>query len=656
MSVILGRSVDVLRSKMNPQTNSGNALDEALHACRYVFAIVALFSFLTNMLVLAQPLYMLQVYDRVLTTGRTETLALLTIMATVALLTLGALEVMRSEIMNRLGRWMSARLAPMFLASSVRARLHGDEAGAQPLRDLSVLQNFLGGSGLTFLFDAPLAPLFAALVWLLHPQLGLLAIGAGTLLFALSLLNDMLTRKPLLAANVAQIRSNLQAEAMIRNAEVVRAMGMLPTMVGRWQKTYEHSLDTSQIASGRTGIILGVTKALRLMVQIGVLGWGALLVLEGELTPGGMIAASILLSRALAPVEQAVTGWKVFIAARIAYARLKTRLTMLPPEAERTRLPTPAGRLSFERVTFVLAGSNRAVLHQVSFTVEPGEVLAVIGPSGAGKSTLCRLLVGLLQPTSGQVRLDGADLQHWDLEQLGRFIGYLPQDVELFAGTVGENIARMTKGSDEEIVKAAQLGHAHDMILRLAEGYDTQIGDAGTKLSGGQRQRIGLARAVYGNPRLIILDEPNSNLDQAGEAALAGAVADLKNRGAAMVIVGHRPSTLAQADKILVLKAGRAEICGPRDDVLQRLRKMAVTTTAAPGEQQDEAVEESLETPASLATLKSEASMDVTQRFADTQLGNRPMRSRTSREPQGQRIRQDAALVGAAAADPAPQE
>jgi PrtD family type I secretion system ABC transporter len=561
------------------QSGTPNMLAEALRACGFAFALVGLFSFVMNALMLVVPLYMLSVYDRVLGTGRIETLIMLTAMAAAALLILGVLDMLRSAVMVRLGRWLNARLAPVFLASSVRARLQGDEAGAQPLRDLGVLQNFIGGSGMTFLFDSPMVPLFVAIVWLLHPELGMLALGSAILLFALSLLNDRLTRKMVLEANVAQIRANLQAETTIRNAEVVRAMGMLPTMVDRWRSVNEHTLDAMQTASERSGVIIGLAKALRLIVQVAVLGWGALLVIKSELTPGSMIACSILIGRALAPVEQAMGAWKVFIATRIAYGRLKSRLLILPPEVERMRLPAPSGRLAVEGVTFVAPGSSRPVLRQVSFAVEPGEVLTVIGPSAAGKSTLCRLLVGLVQPTSGQVRLDGADLGHWDLDQLGQFVGYLPQDVELFPGTVGDNVARMGRASDEDVVDAAQLGHAHDMILRLPEGYDTQIGDAGTKLSGGQRQRIGLARAVYGNPRLIVLDEPNSNLDQVGEAALAGAVNELKRRGATMVIVGHRPSTLAHADKILVLKDGKVEICGPRDAVLQRLRKTAITGT-----------------------------------------------------------------------------
>ena len=558
---------------------SPHALAEALRACRRSFIVIGVFSLVMNMLMLVVPLYMLQIYDRVLTTGRIETLIMLTSMAVVALLVLGLLDTLRSMIMVRLGRWLSARLAPMFLASSVRTRLHGDDAGAQPLRDLGVLQNFVGGAGLAFLFDVPLIPLFVALVWLLHPELGALALAAAVLLFFLSILNDLLTRKAFLEANVAQIRANLQAESTIRNAEVVRAMAMLPAMVERWRSAHERSLDATQKASERSGLIVGFTKALRFIVQIMVLGSGALLVLEGELTPGSMIASSILIGRALAPVEQAMTAWKVFTAARIAYGRLKNRLRVMPTEMMRTRLRAPSGRLTVQRLTFFAPGTTNPILRQISFTVEPGEMLAVVGPSAAGKSTLCRLLVGLLQPTSGEVRLDGADLRHWNLDQLGSCIGYLPQDIELFAGTVGANIARMGERRDEDVVDAAQLAHAQDMILRLSNGYDTEIDDAGTKLSGGQRQRIGLARAVYGKPCLIVLDEPNSNLDQAGEAALAGAVDELRKRGVAMVIVGHRPSTLAHADKVLVLKDGKTEICGPRDIVLQRLRRAAAGET-----------------------------------------------------------------------------
>lgn len=401
-----------------PLLSSGiqNPLGKALRSCRVVFVIIGMFSLILNALILAQPLYMLQVYDRVLTTGRLETLLMLTVMAAGALLALGALDILRSAIMVRLSRWFSAQLAPLFLRSSVRAKLYGDEAGAQPLRDLSVLQNFLGGAGLPFLFDLPMVPLFVAVTWLLHPVLGMLAVGSAVILFLLSLLNDLLTRKPLLESNVAQIRANLEAEAAIRNAEVVRAMGMLPAMIDRWRITHDRSLNASQTAALRTGAILGLTKAIRLLVQVAILGAGAMLVIWGQLTPGSMIAASILIGRALAPVEQAVTVWKVFIGTRIAYTRLKARLAILPPETDHTRLPAPAGQLTLQRVTYVQPNSKQVVLQQISFTVEPGEVLAIIGPSAAGKSTLCRVITGLLQPSSGEVRLDGAELKHWDLD------------------------------------------------------------------------------------------------------------------------------------------------------------------------------------------------------------------------------------------------
>ena len=556
-----------------------DALSQALRACRASFFVVGMFSLVMNMLILALPLYMLQVYDRVLTTGRVETLAMLTVMAVVALLFLGIIDALRSGIMVRMGRWVSASVAPVFLASSVDARLKGDDSGAQPLRDLSVVQNFIGGSGMTFLFDTPMVPLFVAVVWLLHPYLGMIALGTAALLFLLSVLNDVMTRRAVLEGNVSQIRANLQAEATIRNAEVVQALGMLPAMVDRWRSVSTQSLDANQKGAERSGMIVAFTKALRLTVQIGVLCTGALLVLDGQLTAGGMIAGSILTARALAPVEQAVTAWKAFIATRIAYGRLKTRLAMLPPDTERMTLPAPTGRLSVEGATFTPPGRRRPILCRISFAVEPGEVLAVVGPSAAGKSTLARLLVGLYHPTAGKIRLDGADLSMWNPNQLGRYIGYLPQDVELFNGSVRDNIARMTSGSDEDVVKAAQLAQAHEMILGLSDGYDTEIGDAGAKLSGGQRQRIGLARAVYGTPVLMVLDEPNANLDQAGEAALAGAVEELKQRGAAMIIIGHRPSTLAHADNILLLKEGVAAMYGPRDEVLQQLKRNTVTTT-----------------------------------------------------------------------------
>jgi PrtD family type I secretion system ABC transporter len=555
------------------------ALHRALAGSRSAFVIVGVFSFAINVLMLASPLYMLQVYDRVLTTGRVETLLLLTVMACTALLILGALDALRAAVLVRIGTWLNERLGPVLLATSVEARLQGDASGSQPLRELGQLQSFVGGQPITVFFDSPWVPAFVVLIWLLHPLLGLVALGAAALLLVLSLVNEAITRAPIRQANQAQISAMQRADSTIHNAEVVQAMGMLPALLERWRSDNDVALGAARLAAERGGAIVGFTKFARFFVQIAILGLGALLVLRGELTPGGMIAASILLGRALAPVEQAMGAWRNFTAARIAYSRLKLKLANAEAPTVPTRLPDPTGRLQVEHLSYVPSGVTRPVLRGMSFELEPGDALAVIGPSAAGKSSLCRLLVGIAAPTSGKVRLDGAEIGHWDPVALGRFIGYLPQDVELFSGTVRENIARMGNGSDAAVVEAARLAHAHEMILRLPQGYGTQIGEGGARLSGGQRQRIGLARAVYGVPTFIVLDEPNANLDQAGEAALAAALVELKERGSTLIIIGHRPSTLAQADKILFLRDGRIDAFGPRDAVLQQMRQAAETAT-----------------------------------------------------------------------------
>lgn len=563
------------QAKLFDQFRRRTDLEEAVSICRSAFVTVAIFSLAINLLFLAPPIFMLQVYDRVLSSGNTDTLIMLGLAAAGALIVLGALDALRSGVTARIGRWFGERLGPVYLANGVRGRLHGDGTGAQSLRDLGQIQSFIGSPGLTVFFDMPWVPAFVALIWLQHPMLGMLAVGAVFILLMLATATELLTRKHNLAANVTQISAHQQAEAVIRNAEIVRAMGMLPAMTQRWRNVNGTALDAAQRAALRSSALGGMTKSIRLMLQMSVIGVGCLLVLRGELTGGGMIASSILLGRALAPLDQAMGAWRSFSAARFGYSRLKARLRALPAETDRTRLPEPTGQVTVEGLTYVPPGARRAVLHNISFAVSPGQAVAVIGPSASGKSTLCRLLLGLNVPNSGQVRLDGSEVAHWDPEQLGRYVGYLPQDVELFAGTVRENIARMAEVDDEAVVAAAQLAHAHEMIQHLADGYDTQIGDGGTRLSAGQRQRVGLARAVFGSPKLVILDEPNSNLDQTGESALAAAIKELKENGAAVIIVGHRPSTLAQVDLILLLKEGRVNAFGPRDEVLQKLRKAA---------------------------------------------------------------------------------
>lgn len=425
-------------------------------------------------------------------------------------------------------------------------------------------------------------PIFLLLIWLLHPLLGTVAIIATLVLLGLTLLNDLLTRRSTIRANQDQVVATQQIDGAIRNAEVVHAMGMLPAVIDRWRQVHGTGMVALLQGAEIGGILQGLTKFIRFFVQSGVLGLGALLAVKGELSPGAMIAASILLGRGLTPVEMAMQAWRNLVTARSAFGRIDGLLRSLPPEPEHIRLPHPVGRLTVDNLRYVPPGSGKPVLRGVSFCVEPGEAIAIIGPSAAGKSTLCRFLVGIAQPTSGTVRLDNSELAHWNREQLGASIGYLPQAVELFSGSVRINIARMASDPDDKaIIDAANLAQAHDMIVELDEGYETQIGDAGTVLSGGQRQRLGLARAVYGEPCLVVLDEPNANLDTAGESALAAAIAELKARGTALIIVGHRPSTLAQADKLMLLRDGLIELFGPREEVLQKLRDAAARRRAA---------------------------------------------------------------------------
>jgi ATP-binding cassette subfamily C protein/ATP-binding cassette subfamily C exporter for protease/lipase/ATP-binding cassette subfamily C protein EexD len=540
--------------------------------CRSAFWTVAVFSFIINILMLATPLYMLQVMDRVLRSGRIETLVLLTLMACGAILVMSVLDTLRSSIAMRTGAWINEQLGPVFLESSVRANLRGDYSGADTLRDLGEIQSFIATQGMAAFFDSPWVPIFVVFIWCLHPYLGMVALISALALFALSLANEWATRAPTRAAHAAQTEAMHLADVTIRNAEVVRAMGLMPAMLARWRAVNADVTAAYQMAGETAGHVLSVTKFVRYSVQIAVLGVGAWLVVDNEITSGAMIAGAILLGRALAPVEMAIGGWKSFVSARLAHDRLREHLETYPPEPQYTTLPQPEGRLSVEDLTYAVPGNGPVILSGITFEVEPGEALAIIGPSGAGKSTLCRLLVGLSEPAAGAVRLDGSELRHWKPDQLGRYIGYLPQDVELFPGTVHENIARMGPADDEAVIAAAMRAYAHPLIQRLPDGYATHIGDGGIRLSGGQRQRIGLARAVFGDPRLIVLDEPNANLDQAGEQALADALKALKQRGCALIIVGHRPSTLAQADKILVLKeGGTAVMFGDRDEVLEAL-------------------------------------------------------------------------------------
>ena len=554
----------------NPATQPG--LKDALNACRVGLVAVTLFSLCINLLMLTAPLYMLQMFDRVLVSRSTDTLILLTAIAGAALLVLAALEAVRSLVLVRISTWLDRQLGGVVLTGSIVATLRqGTSPSVQGLRDLSTFRTFLTGPGIFPIMDAPWTPIFLAVIFLLHPVLGWVALAGAILLFSLAVANELATGTLLARAGGASIKALHQAEAAVRNADVIEAMGMTPNLIGHWHRNNAEILDLQARASDRSGAITATSKFVRLSLQIGILGTGAWLVILGEATPGVMIASSILMGRALAPVEQAIGSWKTTIAARDAYRRVKRLLGEMPARGLTMPLPTPKGRLSVDGLTFVHLGADEPVLKALSFALEPGESLGLIGPTAAGKTTLARLLVGSLVSRSGHVRLDGMDVARWDPEDLGRHMGYLPQDVELFDGTVRQNIARMGEGDPDAVIAAARLAGVHEMILHLQNGYETEIGSDGAALSGGQRQRIALARAVYGEPKFVVLDEPNANLDNDGEEALVQTIDTLKQRGTTSVVIAHRPTILDRVDKVLVLRAGTAQMFGPRDEVIPKI-------------------------------------------------------------------------------------
>lgn len=552
---------------------AGTPLELALSEARRVVAPLILFGAGINLLLLTSPIFMMQVFDRVLTSGRPETLVFLTLIAVIALGVLGALDMVRMRMLSRVGIWLEKRLAPDVLQMCLRARLMGSEVTGQALRDLGALRGFISGQGVLALCDAPCAPLFLLVLLGMHLELGALAIVSAVVLFSLAVLNEYLSRAPLRDEARSSITDRETAEQALKNAEALKAMGMLPGFLVRWAERNTETLAAQLDAGERGAVVMGLSKFLRLTVQILILALGAFLVLKGELTSGGMIAASIILGRALAPVEQSIGAWKSFVTARYAYGRLKVLFTKTRSARQPMRLPPPRGRIAVEQVFFLPPNAPEPVIKGVDFTLEPGEALGVIGPSAAGKSTLCRLLVGVWEPTRGHVRLDGADLRNWEPKDLGQHIGYLPQDVELFAGTIKDNIARLAVDPDPSaVLEAAKLAGVHDMILGLSQGYDTEIGLDGGLLSGGQRQRIGLARALYGRPRLLVLDEPNANLDSEGEQALQEALAQAKSWGATLVVVAHQPGILRPVDKVLLLMSGQVRYFGPRDQLMGQLR------------------------------------------------------------------------------------
>lgn len=550
-----------------------------------LIAAAVLFSIAVNVLMLTGPLYMLQVYDRVLGSRSEATLIALSVIVTFLFLMMGILDHLRSRILARIGARIQDRLdRRVFSAAMRRLMVLPDDPVALPAqRDVEAIQRLWSSPLMTALIDMPWTPLFIAAIFIFHPLLGYLSLAGGALIVAVALLNQWRTRGPLARASDAGLRADRAADLMKGEAETIRALGMTGAAFDRWQAARGAALGEGLAAADSGGIYSSVSKTFRLFLQSAMLGFGAWLVLRNELSAGAMIAASILLARALQPIEQAVGQWPVLTRAREAKARLAQLLTMVPDEPARTALPRPRALLDVSALSVVPPGESQAVLRMVTFTLQPGQALGVIGPSGAGKSTLARALTGLWRPASGKIRLDGATLDQYDPDVLGSYIGYLPQKVSLFDGTIADNIARLGAADPAKVVQAAQAAAAHEMILRLPEGYDTRISAVGGRLSGGQIQRIGLARALYGDPVFLILDEPNSNLDNEGSVALNAAIRRLKAAGGAALIMAHRPAAIQECDLLLVLDDGMRRAFGLREQVLREMVKNHGEIARAPG-------------------------------------------------------------------------
>jgi len=559
-------------------------LNEAIKAARPALIPAAVFSLFINLLALVSPLYMLQVYDRVLSSRNEWTLLFLTLIAVFLYIVYGALEAMRSRVMVRGGAQFESVLRSFLFEASFAAML-GRRTGtgeSQAFRDADNVREFLTGAAMLAFFDMPWVPLFVAASFMLHPIFGWLAIGSGVLTFMIAVVNEYSTKRSLTRATLSSISAHADVAATLRNAEVMRAMGMASGLKARWAQRRDDQIGWQALASDRGSMLMAGMKSFRQIVQVFILALGGYLCVQGDLSAGGIVAASIIIGRALAPIELAVGQWKNFQAARGSWGRLQDLFRSNPQDQQRLPLPAPQGNVSFEQVVAAAPGGRTAVLRGVSFQLGFGQALSIIGPSAAGKSSLIRVLLGVWPAASGTVRLDGFAVNQFDPNELGPHIGYLPQDVELFAGTVAQNIGRFRGADSEGVINAAKLAGVHEMVQQMANGYDTEIGEGGQSLSGGQRQRIGLARALFGTPALVVLDEPNANLDSAGEAALIDAVRHLKNCGRTVVFVTHKTNMLSLADKILVLDQGAVRMFGEREEVMAQLFSGPKVVSAQP--------------------------------------------------------------------------
>jgi ATP-binding cassette subfamily C protein EexD len=565
-------------------------LQKALGLCRESFATAGFFSLFINFLMLVPALYMLQLYDRVITSGSYSTLLMLTLIMVLLLTTMGTLEWVRGQILIRVGARLELILnRRLFGLTFKRALLTNGNAGSQPLDDLTGLRTFLTTNGLFAFFDAPWLPIYIAVMFMFHEWFGWMAVGTAIILVILALVNEKLTNKTLTEANQLSMRGRGLVAKNLRNAEVVASMGMLEGIRKAWGEGTSKVLFLQAKASSSANLITSISKTIRLTSQSLVLGAGAYLVLQQEISPGLMIAGSILLGRALAPIDLMIGSWKGFINARGMYSRLNKILLQIPEEIEKMSLPVPNGDITVDQIMVGAPGSPKPIVMGVDFNLEAGESLGIIGPSAAGKSVLARALLGIWPTMGGKVRLDGVDIFSWDRQELGPHIGYLPQDIELFQGTVAENISRFNEIDSSKIVAAAKLADVHQMILKLPLGYDTVVDVEGGVLSGGQRQRVGLARAVYGDPKLVLLDEPNSNLDELGEMALQNALDALKEKKTTVIVITHRRGILSELDKILLMRDGQMVAYGPREEILKvpeqavsSPKKVGIPTTITP--------------------------------------------------------------------------
>lgn len=577
----------MIKKQSNNKKPVVSELKKSLLSAKKSFIMVGLFSMFINILMLVPPLYMLQLYDRVLGSRSQDTLIMLTLIVVVLFITMGLLEVVRSRVLVRVGNKLDSMLSQRIFDNLFELeRKAPGRSSSMPLNDLTQVRQFMTGNGLFAFFDAPWMPIYIIVLFIFHPAFGFFAIFAAIVLVGITVANEYSTKEKLAEANNLSRASTIYVDSNIRNAEVVNAMGMRNNISKIWADKYYGFLNAQNIASDSAGVWSNLSKSLRVMFQSLILGLGAYLAINMEVTPGMMIAASIIMGRALAPLDLIIGSWKGFSSARSSYERIEGLLNDFPKDKEYMQLPAPKGEITLENVVVIPPSGTVPSLKGISMRIEKGDVVGIIGPSAAGKSSLARVMLGLWPLSNGVARIDKADISQWNREDLGQYVGYLPQDIELFEGTVSQNIARFGEVEPEKVVEAATKAGVHEMILKLPEGYDTKIGPGGASLSGGQRQRIGLARALYNNPVFIVLDEPNSNLDDVGEAALVEAIKTLRAGGTTVVIITHRTNVLQATNKLALINNGVLELYGNTNDVLNAI---AQKQQAAAGQAQAQA-------------------------------------------------------------------